>query len=135
MVEFQLSLEFDSFVMLFFEELRITGRGGKVVLTAGATDCELALDLEATRRLHDEIVSDLRTYDQDGSWTDTGLDGTEIRGTFESPGLSVPEFAFWSPRPGTPAHSLLSAVVGLLPPDFADDRVKSALESIKAGRA
>lgn len=117
-MNFQLSLEIGSFVAFLSAELGITG-GEEPSVSLSIADCDSVyngtMDAASADRLHQLIVSALRTYGRDESWHRCGLDGTTYRGSFRSAALSVEEFEFWSPDPGTPPHWLVSAAIESVP--------------------
>jgi hypothetical protein len=133
---YQLLLRFECFVAFLGAALQVEGnQEAAVTLTVSTFGSEVVyegvLDSEHTRHLLDEIESALGTYGTDPSWKEDGLDGVDIRGSFRSPVFSAQEFSFWSPRPATPPHRLVSAALDDLPVDPAHPAFE-ALEKLRA---
>ena len=133
---YHFSLQATCFVAFMSAELAITcGEKSAVSLSISWDGSDFGyqgtLDAALALRFHDRIVSALRTYGKDASWDGGGLDGTDYRGSFRSPTLSVAEFRFWSPEPGTPPHSLACAALEAVPLDHCDGSFEYGLEKLR----
>jgi len=131
---YRFSLRASCFVRFLSGELTI--KGGKeaaVSLSISESDYVYkgSIDAASARRLHDSIVSALHTYGKDPAWSHAGLDGTDYRGSFDSATLSVADFRFWSPEPGTPTHALACAAFEVVPIDHADGSFEYGLEELR----
>jgi len=129
---FEFSLRASCFVLFLSAELKIAA-GETAWFSTGDADYEGKLDSASARSFHDLAVSSLRTCGSDPAWTNSGLDGTDYCGSFDSPLFAMPEFRFWSPEPGTPPRRLACAALELLPLNHADGSLEYDLERLREG--
>jgi len=131
---YHFSLRASCFVRFLSAELAIAG-GDRASASLAVSESDYVyngtMSAASSRRLHDSIVSALHTYGRDPAWSHAGLDGTDYRGSFDSAALSVADFRFWSPEPGTPAHALACAALDVVPIDHSDGSFEYGLEGLR----
>ena len=137
MTHFRFSLRLEWFVAFLSAELEITGgaENSNVSFSVWQDSHESnyrgALDAPSSRRFHDRVVSALKTYGADPSWKRAGMDGTQYSGSFHSAELSVAELRFWSPKTGTPAHSLACAAMEVMPARHPDHSLEHGIRQVR----
>jgi len=137
MTDFRFSLRLGCFVAFLSAEFEITGGGENcnvsfsVFQFGDESSYRGTLDSASSRRFYDRVVFALKTYDADPSWKQAGMDGTQYSGSFHSAELSVAEFRFWSPKTGTPAHSLACAAMEVMPARHPDHSLEHGIRQVR----
>lgn len=68
----------------------------------------------------------------DSERSELGLDGISIDGTYTSPEKGPEQFSLWSPRKGSAAHSMLTAVFGCFPFELYSGAAGKMLEIVRS---
>ena len=67
----------------------------------------------------------------DPAWSQWGLDGISVLGSFDSSEQGQTSFELWSPRPGSVPHVMLAAAFRCLPPEKCRGVVSEILEDVR----
>ena len=90
----------------------------------------LPLDHAQMDTLRGRCLAMLEALDSERS--ELGLDGISIDGTYTSPEKGPEQFSLWSPRKGSAAHTMLTAVFGSFPFELYSGAAGKMLEVVRS---
>ena len=117
--------------------VRITGDvEGDVLVKASAVgvlpavEYSLSVDSDRLAELRAACLTMLQQWDP--AWSQWGLDGISVLGSFDWSGQRQTSFELWSPRPGSVPHAMLAAAFQCLPPEKCGGVVGEILEDVRS---
>jgi hypothetical protein len=90
----------------------------------------LEIDEARTAELRASCLGMLQAWDK--RWSNSGLDGIYVDGTFEIAGSEPHSFGLWSPPKNSGAHAMLAAALACFPPQLCTGPAEAPLEILRS---